>query len=291
MLTARRFPENPILHPGLHPSLGNNLNGPSLLRVPDWLPNPLGRYYLYFAHHQGLFIRLAYADDLHGPWQIYVPGTLRLEQTCCQHHLASPDVHVDDERREIVMYFHGCVEAGQRSFRALSRDGLHFVASREVLGPFYFRVFRHGGWHYAIAKSVDAPGGGVLLRSPDGQTPFEPGPELLPRMRHVAVQYRPDAVRLFFSRGEDCPERLLTADMSLAGDWLSWTPGEIHELLAPEEDYEGGKLPLEQSSFGAVFEPARQLRDPAIHEEDGRTYLLYACGGESGICLAELVQC
>jgi hypothetical protein len=31
-----------------------------------------------------------------------------------------------------------------------------------------------------------------------------------------------------------------------------------------------------------------QLRDPAIHEEAGVTYLLYAVGGESGIAITRL---
>lgn len=31
-----------------------------------------------------------------------------------------------------------------------------------------------------------------------------------------------------------------------------------------------------------------QLRDPAIYEEDGRVYLLYAVARESGIAIAEL---
>jgi hypothetical protein len=31
-----------------------------------------------------------------------------------------------------------------------------------------------------------------------------------------------------------------------------------------------------------------QLRDPAIFQEDGRTYLLYAVAGEAGIGIAEL---
>jgi hypothetical protein len=31
-----------------------------------------------------------------------------------------------------------------------------------------------------------------------------------------------------------------------------------------------------------------QLRDPAIHEESGVTYLLYAVGGESGIAIARV---
>ena len=31
-----------------------------------------------------------------------------------------------------------------------------------------------------------------------------------------------------------------------------------------------------------------QLRDPAVYVEDGRTYLLYAVAGESGIAIAEV---
>jgi hypothetical protein len=32
----------------------------------------------------------------------------------------------------------------------------------------------------------------------------------------------------------------------------------------------------------------RQLRDPAIFREDGRTYLIYSVAGESGLAIAEL---
>ena len=35
--------------------------------------------------------------------------------------------------------------------------------------------------------------------------------------------------------------------------------------------------------------PVRQLRDPCVYEEDGRTYLLYCGGGESGIGIAEVL--
>jgi hypothetical protein len=35
-------------------------------------------YYLYFSHHKGDHIRLAYADSPMGPWTLYEPGTLRL---------------------------------------------------------------------------------------------------------------------------------------------------------------------------------------------------------------------
>jgi hypothetical protein len=56
-----------------------NINGPSVIAVPDWVENRLGAYYLYFAHHKGNYIRMAHADSPAGPWQLYEPGTLRLE--------------------------------------------------------------------------------------------------------------------------------------------------------------------------------------------------------------------
>src|SRR4051812_7574045 len=77
-MQVRRFPENPIIRPNMDARMGDNINGPSLIRIPDWIEQPLGRYYLYFAHHDGRYIRLAYADDLHGPWQTHEPGVLPL---------------------------------------------------------------------------------------------------------------------------------------------------------------------------------------------------------------------
>ena len=56
-----RVVEGPIVSPGSSPAIGTNINGPSLIRVPDWVENPLGRYYLYFADHKGKSIRLAYS--------------------------------------------------------------------------------------------------------------------------------------------------------------------------------------------------------------------------------------
>ena len=71
-VTARRLPQNPLITIDSSRSLGDNVNRPSIIRVPDWVERPLGRYYMYFAHHIGAFIRLAYADRIEGPWRI--PG-------------------------------------------------------------------------------------------------------------------------------------------------------------------------------------------------------------------------
>lgn len=285
---AIRFKENPILRPERSPSIGTNINGPSLIRVPDWVEKPLGRYYLYFAHHGGKFIRLAYADALAGPWKIHDPGVLRLADTAATGHVASPDVHIDSERREIRMYFHGPAKGGQMTFLATSRDGLAFIAGREPLGPFYFRVFRWGDSWYAVAKE------GVLCRSKDGTTKFEVGPTPFrfadPALivRHSAVLLRGNRLWVFYSRISDNPERLLLSTLDLSGDWTTWRASDPVTILAPEKDYEGVDRPATPSRSGAASGPVRQLRDPAIFEESGRTYLLYSVAGESGIAISEL---
>jgi hypothetical protein len=44
-------------------------------------------------------------------------------------HIASPDVHVDAERRQIVMYFHGLDGVGHQVSRvAISQNGIDFIA-------------------------------------------------------------------------------------------------------------------------------------------------------------------
>ena len=298
-MRIQRTDNNPIITSRLHESVGDNINGPSLIRVPDWVDGALGRYYLYFADHGGTHIRLAYADRLEGPWAIHPPGALRLEDSHCVGHIASPDVHVDEERREIRMYYHGPVEermdtlpelasefpmAGrQRSLVAQSSDGLHFAARPETLGTSYFRVFRWGGLHYALGMP------GVFFRSRDGLTGFERGPRLFTdAMRHSALLLEGDVLHVFYSNAGDCPESILHSTVRLTSDWMAWdaAPGEV--LAAPETEYEGADLPLAPSRRGGAPGRVRQLRDPCVFWENGRTFLLYSVAGESGIALAEL---
>jgi hypothetical protein len=296
---ARRLPGNPIIRPAMLAGAdGRNINGPSLIRVPDWVESPLGRYYLYFAHHQGQYIRLAYADRLEGPWTIYKPGVLHLTNVpACRGHIASPDAIVDHERKQIRLYFHGPARAvsGQKSFVALSKDGLHFTPRDDVLGIFYFRVFRHGDWWYALAK------GGVLHRSRDGLTPFERGHNPFPGgdqrrgdlndpgPRHVALHKVGDTLWVYYTNIGDAPERILRARVQLTPDWRDWRAVEPQEVLRPEYDWEGADLPIKPSTAGPSRGREHALRDPAIFVgTDGRTYLLYAVAGESGIAIAEL---
>ena len=291
---AVRLPHNPIVTPESSASLGDNINGPSLIAVPTWISHPLGRYYLYFAHHQGKYIRLAYADNLTGPWKIYEPGVLRIEDVpLCHDHIASPDAHVDSAEHRIRLYFH-CPAAGegkaieiQKSGVALSADGLHFTAKNVALGAPYFRVFQWRGTYYSIARS------GVVSRSADPLAAFEQGPTLFhedPKLelRHAAVDVRGDTLSIYFSRIGDRPERIVVSHIALTPDWIHWKTSPPETVIAPEKDYEGADRPLETSKMDLAPGRVRELRDPAIFRENGKTYLLYTISGESGIAIAEL---
>ena len=47
-----------------------NINSPSVIRAPSWIKKPLGKYYMYFSHHKGNYIRMAFANKPEGPWTI-----------------------------------------------------------------------------------------------------------------------------------------------------------------------------------------------------------------------------
>lgn len=288
-IKAERLPRNPLITPESAPTIGDNINGPSVIRVPDWIENPLGRYYMYFAHHGGDHIRLAYADAPEGPWTVYEPGTLQLEQApAMKHHIASPDVHVDHERRELRMYYHGIAKdrPGQWSSMATSKDGIKFSSRSEILGKFYLRVWKWQDAYYGIAKSDNA-GWGQVLRSPDGLQPFEAREPFLMGMRHCAVHRMGHTLLVIYSRVGDEPERLLATIIDLRPDWTEWAPAEPAELLTPEMPWEGVDHPLEPSQFGPAT-GVRQLRDPCIFADGDTLYLYYSFAGEEGIAGARL---
>ena len=86
----------------------------------------------------------------------------------------------------------------------------------------------------------------------------------------------------------DEPEHILLSTVDISGDWSTWEASGPRSVLKPEKDWEAADLPLEASVRDAINVRVRQLRDPAVFEEDGRTYLLYSVAGEAGIAIAEL---
>jgi len=299
-ITVTRLGDGPIITPEMDTRMGGNIQGPSLIKVPDWVENPLGNYYLYFADHRGTYIRMAYADEVTGPWTVYSAGSLTLEDslfptTCppCSPapgsnaplyaHIASPDVHVREDLQQIVMYIHGRDVGRQFTRAVVSQDGINFEGREEDLGRPYFRVVEQGDFFYAMSMP------GYLYRSSDGLSDFEAGPQVFNRdMRHSALLIRDDQLYVFFTQAGQEPERILLSTIELADDWQEWTASAPTEVLRPELNYEGANLPLEPSRRGYIDVPVHQLRDPAIYTEDDRTYLLYSVAGESGIAIAEI---
>jgi hypothetical protein len=108
-------------------------------------------------------------------------------------------------------------------------------------------------------------------------------------MRHAAVSRRGEELFVFWTQVGEAPERILLSRIDLGGDWREWKDSEAVEVLRPERSWEGADAPLTPSVRSTAYGMVNQLRDPAIFEEDGRVYLLYAVAGESGIALAEVV--
>ena len=296
---VERFATNPLLsvenvtrataqnldRPGAEP-LFVSFAGPSVVRLPDWITDAPGRYAMYFAHHKGGHIRVAFADDVRGPWEVFAPGegVLRLDDVpgLIEDHIASPDVHLDHARQRLVMYFHGPrlgADFDQRTFVATSTDARRFhVASREDLGDPYFRVFWHRGFAYTPARL------GPFARSRDGLTNFETGPSLFEtRVRHYACVPWNDDLFVFYSKKGDGPERIRLrtiqlddlARPGLGRDWSDWTVSPAREVLGPSEPYE--------------LEPGPRTLDPNVFfDVDGRAYLFYSGGHEQTIAGAEL---
>ena len=186
------------------PEEAASINGPSVAAVPGWVPedrraDPRARYYLYFAHHGGSYIRMAWAESLTGPYHLYRPrrpgsrGVLALAEIDgrpllrfengveVSSHIASPNVHVDETNRRFVLYFHGSTNTStppphhmtgpQKTLVATSATGLNFNLPEHggepghglrpaLLGNAYFCVFAFRDYVYAFSN------GGELWRAP-----------------------------------------------------------------------------------------------------------------------------
>ena len=233
---------------GLEAGALANINGPSLLRMPDWTPERRSAYHLYVAHHKGKSIRLAHADDLAGPWRMHPDPVLHVADSRFETedpvydaslpapewaagpkgdylyaHVALPDVHVDADNHRLITYFHGLLANGdQRTRIAFSDVGLSFAAQEPLIGPPYIRAMRLEGWIYL------AMWGGQLAWARDWTGPFDfAPPEILApwlkggagrQVRHGRL-FAPDGrLQMTGSRISDAPELLIHCEIVPADD-------------------------------------------------------------------------
>jgi hypothetical protein len=295
------------------PDLRESINGPSLIRVPSWVKNPLGKYYLYFANHTGKYIRLAYADNIEGPWKIYAPGALHLEdQKVITDHMASPEALIDDARKEIVLFYHGQTrengeKQGQHAAAAVSTDGLHFTPLNQIVGMPYLRVFRHGNLWYSLV------GSGELGVTADLHKPFATvghiiGDDIVnalyprdlngPRLpttgrerfsiRHIGTDTEGDRLIVYFSCVGQMPEHIMATVVDTSGPVATWRAKGLLDVLKPELAWEGAAVPEAHSVGGKSSHLENSLRDPAVFRENGQAWLLYAAAGEHGLGIVKI---
>ena len=107
-------------------------------------------------------------------------------------------------------------------------------------------------------------------------------------IRHHALLRYDSQWYVLWTRVGDFPERILLSSLDTPADWQQWSFTETHEIHRAQKSWEGADIRPQASEYGACMQRVNQLRDPAIFEEDGKIYLLYAIAGEQGIAVGEL---
>lgn len=121
---------------------GVNYNGPSIVKIPSWVAtgdraDPSANYYLYYGHHDGQYIRMAWAASIEGPWTYYratgdktaarqrtstdgrgvldfgtlttqydMGNTIVVPTYASGGHLSSPFIYLDNVNEQFVLLFH-----------------------------------------------------------------------------------------------------------------------------------------------------------------------------------------
>nr|UDO46927.1 hypothetical protein [Pandoravirus massiliensis] len=323
-IVAARLADNPMVEGDMmQPACDGayDSNFPTIIHAPQWLRPRLGNYYMYFSDHHGMFINMAYADHVGGPWLVYAPGTLDLQQVYVANNqtynlrnlsssteVASPDVYVDEANRRIGMYFHARLPYnGYTSLTgiAFSSDGLRFDTRPGFFALPYTRRFTWRGDRNRVYL-LDRRGN--LLRSRDGYTNIEMGNSAVGDaftnasmvngngytglLRHLGVSVVEDTLYVFGTRVGDAPERIVWTSMDLKCLRRNWTAcatdGLAEEGFRPEYDYEGANLPNVPSNKGSANGPVNQLRDPFVFAAEDKCYMFYAAAGETSIAAARI---
>ena len=112
------------------------------IKVEGLVPNPLGKYYLYFSIHAHVGVGLAYADNLNGPWHV-------LDTLLWKQGAAADVIWLEDEQR-FAAYYH---PSNTYSVIRLSRDGINWTEPQTIAHAgdliekaqtfFYTKVWEH----------------------------------------------------------------------------------------------------------------------------------------------------
>ena len=314
-----------IISSGMSQELGQNINGPSLIMVPDFVENKLGKYYLYFADHKGQEIKMAFADDLAGPWTLKSGGVLSLEASTLLTKPPKKPIDYQENKTQKKGLDSGYNPPKEYEAYIPTREQtatIPHLASPEVIIDsvnqkivmYFHGLVEYGDQRTKMAQSKDGLSFVAeeeivgypyfrVFEYKDSQYAFSmPGviykkisKKFTPvnnifdyDVRHSGVLVQDDFLYIFYSRVGDKPESILMSYVDMTKPSVMWKASEPVMVLKPEMDWEGANLPLIQSSRDAINVPVNQVRDPAIFVEKDVIYLLYSVRGENGIAIAKL---
>jgi len=267
---------------------GNEFIFPSVFHAGEYLENPLGEWYVYFAPHDAPGgINLMYADSLDGPWTHHDVNPIVSnvwDGIYDVSHVSAPDAVWNEDTGQVFLYFHGENDTDRY---ATSTDGVHFdyggvVMTTEQFGQdatetSYNRIFANpfpeNGWEHAMFFMVNDTS----------------------NVRRIGLAYSHDLINWEAQPG-----------------WVvEPTAVEGTNVAGPEIwEWNGTQYVLYGSSAGTIFakkldENLRSIGDPMplyipspfppeegrtsspqIVEEDGITHMIFEIGGRSGTTIA-----
>jgi len=280
--------------------VSDSINGPSCLRTPNFIKNPLGKYLLYFAHHTGEFIRIAYSEDIFTGWRFLncrINGIS--EEKNFHDHVASPDIYVDNNGKSIYMFFHSRIKGSreQKTFLSKSNDGINFVLVEGQMNlPFYFRhviaenktlAVTKGGNLYINTISPISDTWRALNNVNTGESNKEVMHNKFGSIRHASLIYYMKTFITFYTKIGDSPERIYAAKIVENQNGL-WLTSNEFEITRPELNFEGANFDVEASLPGPSLHEENALRDPYIMQDGENYFLFYACAGEKGIAVGKI---
>jgi hypothetical protein len=277
----------------------SNICNPCIVKVPEWVRDPIGKYYLYYADHRGKFIKFAFSNSIFNNWKIKLNTIININSfKNAINHIASPEIYIDNNKKKfyLLTHSHSTTHKGQWTYVSESNNGLNFkVINDKPLAPFYLRVFKYNNFFYGVSK------GGNLWKSNDLINEFEPCQNLFDlsksndllhnydgAIRHVGLFVENNTLYIFYSKIGDKPERIYYSRLILEVNDKNWKFTFETELLRPTLDFEGANLPLTKSKPGDTPFMENALRDPYLFKINNNYYLAYCVKGEFGIAIAEI---
>jgi hypothetical protein len=227
---------------------------------------------------------------LNGEWTV-VDDVFNIKDSPCIGHIASPELYVDNETNKLLMYYHGDIQGGQKTFLATSDDGVTFTNDSDTpLCEFYLRIFEYKGHKYGIAKKGNECS--IVYDVDDGFTPVF---EFLPSSRHCATYVKGDTLYVLYTNIGDAPEHIRVCKVALADEVTDWQVTGDSQLVSPTFRYEGAALPNITSMAGSAHgkfgnTPIKEIRDPYLFEDGGKLYVYYAILGEKGISWGRVIN-